>query len=142
MCILEKVRESLLRYGNPDMLILGTLKIKLQISSSWSSKMKNLILLFYQGSFSSLILPNYHKYVTPEHFNFCFTSKISQNWYFINNFLIKSSRNKYDFVYTKVIFTNVMVSWKSPSYIKNLLCLWMTYKENCWWKISFRKILM
>ena len=33
MCILEKVNESLLRYGNPDMLILGTLKIKFLISS-------------------------------------------------------------------------------------------------------------
>ena len=33
MCILEKVIESLLRYGNPDVVILGTLKNKYQISS-------------------------------------------------------------------------------------------------------------
>ena len=32
MCILEKVSQPLLRYGNPDIQILGTLKNKFQIS--------------------------------------------------------------------------------------------------------------
>ena len=32
MCILDNVSDSLLRYGNPDIKILGTLKSKFRIS--------------------------------------------------------------------------------------------------------------
>ena len=49
MCILEKVSQPLLRYGNPDIQILGTLKNKFQISIYLTPNMKNLMLHFGSG---------------------------------------------------------------------------------------------
>ena len=49
MCILEKVSQPLLRYGNPDIQILGTLKNKFKISIFLTLNMKNLVLLFKSG---------------------------------------------------------------------------------------------
>ena len=46
MCISEKVNQPLLRYGNPDIQILGTLKNKFRITIFLTLNIKNLMLLF------------------------------------------------------------------------------------------------
>ena len=46
MCISEKVNESLLRYGNPDMHFLGTLKNRIHFPRFLTINMQNQVLLF------------------------------------------------------------------------------------------------
>ena len=48
-CILWHFIEPFLRYGNPDMLFLGTLKNKFHFSRFLTINMQNLMLIFWSG---------------------------------------------------------------------------------------------
>ena len=69
----KKLAQPIGRTGNPDMHFLGTLKNKFQFLRFQTINMKDIMLLFYQGSYLDFISVNYHKYGNPEIKNIIFS---------------------------------------------------------------------
>ena len=94
---LKSFPQPIGRYGNPDMLFLGTLKIKFQIWKVFNLLMLNLMkILKFQGCQLNFTLKNL-KYGNPEAENTKIFLKFLIRSEFLENFANKACRNESHF---------------------------------------------
>ena len=79
-CISWNSNGGLLRYGNPDMLFLGTLKNKFHFSRFLTINMQNLMLFFWSGFPFNSKCAKFAKLWYPWKFNSLFFSNFSLKW--------------------------------------------------------------
>ena len=122
-CILWHFIEPFLRYGNPDMLFLGTLKNKFHFSRFLTINMQNLMLVFWSGFPFNSKLSKLAEIWRPWKFKYLFFFKfyLKMTYGYLHSWLIVSEQRW--LCVGEAHFHLLSSNWLSVGKDENGLCL-------------------